>query len=347
MSTMHPAISHNFEKMGFYPTDDRTLSLIKNAIEPNLSPQTIILDPCCGEGLALKNLQKGLCPNAKSYGVELDEARFDQSKHCIDHVLHADALNQVKYSRSSVSMLFLNPPYGQSSISSRLEYAFIKKYIHALMPNGLLLLVIPIQAFDYKLAQYLCSHCDDVSFGLSPEQAFKQVIFIGRKIKMSQGKRVNDDAKRIIHAIERRHLCTPPRSLYQIPEAKKNFELMSLNITAKGVNELINSKHISTLWNSFERDFTRLDNNYRRPLTQLSDWHTAQAIISGMISGLVESEHRRMLIKGTVNKTLSDATVTEDADTEHYQQIERFVPIIIGIDVTQGSDNFGEIYQIN
>ena len=57
-------------KMGYYPTPIPVVDRIKtflNYPEENVN----ILDPCCGEGLALKNLVDGV--NAKTYGIELDE----------------------------------------------------------------------------------------------------------------------------------------------------------------------------------------------------------------------------------------------------------------------------------
>lgn len=347
MSLIHPAISHNFEKMGYYPTDGYTLNTIIGAIEHNDDPNTVIFDPCCGEGIALQKLKRELCHYGKTFGVELDDERFQKSQAIIDHCIHADALNQVKYSRANASVLFLNPPYGQSSISERLEYAFIKKYIHSLMLDGLLVLVIPVQALDYKLAQYLCSHCDDVSYGLSPEQAFKQVIIIGRKIKMSQANNINERAREMVKAIEDNHYYQSPPDLYSIPSINKPFILNSTNLTVGSVSDVINARGVSTLWDSFKRDFTEIENTYRNPLMPLSDWHTAQAIISGMISGLVESENRRMIVKGTVKKKLPEATVTVNGDTSKYQQTEKFVPMIIGIDVTHGSEHFGQLYQIS
>ena len=44
-----------------------------------------ILDPCCGEGIALKNLVDSI--SATTYGIELDEYRDEQARSNLDHVL--------------------------------------------------------------------------------------------------------------------------------------------------------------------------------------------------------------------------------------------------------------------
>ncbi len=63
-------------KLGYYP---RPLSVVKrvrsflNFPESNVN----VLDPCCGEGLGLKNLAEGA--NAITYGIELDGYRTERS----------------------------------------------------------------------------------------------------------------------------------------------------------------------------------------------------------------------------------------------------------------------------
>lgn len=59
-------------KMGYFPTDEEHVRLIKQAINFPKT-QVNILDPCCGEGLALKAFAEN--ENAATYGIELDESR--------------------------------------------------------------------------------------------------------------------------------------------------------------------------------------------------------------------------------------------------------------------------------
>ena len=46
-----------------------------------------VLDPCCGEGLALESLADGA--NATTYGIEPDAYRADQARGILDHVSSA------------------------------------------------------------------------------------------------------------------------------------------------------------------------------------------------------------------------------------------------------------------
>ena len=346
MSLLHPIIAHNFEKMGFYPTDEQTLDIITRSIVPNDALGITLVDPCCGEGTAIAVLKSNCCPYGQTLGAELDQTRFEAAKHTMDHIICADALNEVKFTRAAASVMFLNPPYGQSSVSERQEYAFIKKYIHALAVDGLFILVVPSYVINQKMAQYLCSHCQNLSFGLSPEQKFRQVIIMGTKIKTAQATNISERAKQMVNAITKEALFAIPEVKYHIPATGKNFKLYSLNITANSINTMLGNG-ASTLWEGFKRDFAQTEDAYPNPLMALSEWHTAQAILSGMISGVVQSDQRKMLVKGTVNKKLSEAVTTVGANGNKIQQTEKFVPMIIGIDVTPGSENFGTLYQIN
>ena len=52
MALMFSRLANNFAKNGYYPTDELTLGRILQALD-STAVQTTILDPCCGEGVAL------------------------------------------------------------------------------------------------------------------------------------------------------------------------------------------------------------------------------------------------------------------------------------------------------
>lgn len=72
---MHPHVVHNYLKDGYYPTDEATVRLIADKLVFKAGVQRL-LDPCCGEGLALAQLAaESLChehshlPTLKRDGV--------------------------------------------------------------------------------------------------------------------------------------------------------------------------------------------------------------------------------------------------------------------------------------
>ncbi len=60
------------KKMGFYPTPEETLSMIRRKL--HLTRGATLLDPCCGDGNALLNTTSGHS-EVSTYGVELDTER--------------------------------------------------------------------------------------------------------------------------------------------------------------------------------------------------------------------------------------------------------------------------------
>lgn len=94
-------------KMGYYRTPDDVVDRIKSFFSfPEVSAN--ILDPCCGEGLALQRLCQGT--NSNSYGIELDKHRADEAKGRLEEVLKC-GYEQTRISNGVFSILYLNPPY--------------------------------------------------------------------------------------------------------------------------------------------------------------------------------------------------------------------------------------------
>ena len=342
MSVLHPAVATNYENMGYYPTDDQTLNCITQCIEPSTDDSITLFDPCCGEALAVKYLQQQCCLHARTVGIELELHRFTEAKTRLSHCIQADAMVQVSHSRNCVSYLFLNPPYGQSTIHGRLEYAFINRYIHTLRYGGIMALVIPTYIVNKKIATYLCHHFDQLRFGCSPEKKYRQMIIMGRKIKRTDAKDVAANASLMVDAAESASVFIPEEACYQLLPDTDKFELYSTKMSLESIGEVVKFNFNITLWNGFKRDYVHAKRKNRNPLMPLSDWHTAQTILAGMVSGLVKSDKRKMLIKGTVSKRLSEVKI----EGEKAVQIEKFEPVIIGLDLTKNGQHFGQLFEI-
>ncbi len=67
------------EKMGYYPTPDKTLTLIANRLRPVAKGGSYrFLDPCAGQGEALAQVAdtfSSFGAKAQTYGVELSYSR--------------------------------------------------------------------------------------------------------------------------------------------------------------------------------------------------------------------------------------------------------------------------------
>src|SRR5690625_5720126 len=70
-------------KAGFYPTPPVEMEHIIKRISSNVDDVTL-LDPCAGEGLALKQLRDHLQEqdvNSVTYGIEVEETRARSEEH--------------------------------------------------------------------------------------------------------------------------------------------------------------------------------------------------------------------------------------------------------------------------
>ena len=164
-------------KMGYYPTP---LSVVDN-IRSFLSyprDNVNVLDPCCGEGLAVKNLADNF--NATTYGIELDNYRVSQAKENLDHVL-ACGYEDTVISNSAFSCLFLNPPYDWDTMeefadvgNERKEKTFLKGTVKYVMPDGVLVYIVPQKRVTEDIAKLLAYRFDGFNCYRFPDNEYER-----------------------------------------------------------------------------------------------------------------------------------------------------------------------------
>ena len=176
------------QKMGFYPTPP---SVVDQVVTWLKFPETPFpaLDPCAGEGAALARCVDGTA--AVSFGIELDGGRVLEAKEVLNRVLCADAINTARTSHDSWSLLWANPPYDDSlgtvdQKRSRMELEFLRKYTPRLVPDGVLVFIIPQGYAGGDVAKYLAFYYHSLRawrFEDAEYLRFKQCVIIGRRKK--------------------------------------------------------------------------------------------------------------------------------------------------------------------
>lgn len=365
MALIFQRLARNFIKNGYFPTDEVTIGRILNALD--IGGQRLrILDPCCGEGVALAEVKHHLNESGaavEALGIEYDAERAWHSKQILDRVAHSD-MNDVNLTLRSCGLLFLNPPYGdavtdkaqtgEQAKRDRLEKTFYRRTVNWLQFGGVMVLIVPYYVLDAEFAQMIARHFGRVQVFLAPEQRFKQVVVFGVKRRAD---RIDLETAKRLEAISDKAL--PPElpehwhaDLYEVPEAVDdvNFVFTSVRIDAAQLgDELARHKH-ALLWPQFGTYFHTTIEKHRRPLRDMSKWHLALALAAGQISGVVESgAGRRLLIKGDTFKAKDKAVELvekengEMAETRIYT--DKFVPVIRAIDFTRGP-TFGDIITV-
>lgn len=369
MALMFQRLAHNFIKNGYYPTDSDTTARILSALTASKSGQLRILDPCAGEGVALAECKHHLgIERTQAFGVEYDHERAWHAKGLLDRCIHGD-VQDCNLGLRQYSLLWLNPPYGDlvsdkgstgdtlgGKGRKRLEKLFYNLTIPTLQFEGVLVFIIPRNVLDKEIVSWITSHFRDVSVFKAPEQRFKQIVLFGVKRRTRESALDNSGTRERLLSIVAGE--TEPEMLpeqwqdapYVVPAVlpgEVKFHYVKLD--PQQLQDEI-QRH-RCLWDQFELRFRghSLD-NARRPLRRMTDWHLAQALVAGQVSGLVRSQDgRQLLVKGGTYKVKVKEVMNEtspDGDVSSTTIFtDRFVPTIRAIDFTPGI-NYARVIEI-
>jgi SAM-dependent methyltransferase len=301
-------------KMGYYPTPPVVVEHVKSGLSLPSSPGPFrFLDTCCGEGEALKLLAAGLGPAVETYGVELDETRLKKSSQKLNNVVWGDALTELRVTIKAFSLLWLNPPYDWAD-GGRLETRFLQAHLKYLAPRGWLVFVIPLQALKFvKEPLAKLSNLRVYAFPQPQYFLFKQVVVVGQKQSTLQRDEHlaalgeiaflsdSDAWERLPKTSEilPGSMVVPASPEGRITFSSERLELeKAADLAAK-----------SPLWKDLEVLTAAKALHNIRPLAPLRQGHLAMLLAGGLMNGEVESNGKRMVIKGSVKKKV-------DADTE-------------------------------
>lgn len=133
-------------KAGYFPAPEQAIDLIADHLVP--SARRAILDPCAGEGRALKQLadRLGVPPDSR-FAIELDRARGQQCRKTLgdeSHVLSPASAMGVQVPRRSFPLIYCNAPFDhERGGGSRTEGDFLEAVTRWLMPGGVLVFICP------------------------------------------------------------------------------------------------------------------------------------------------------------------------------------------------------------
>lgn len=301
----------NRARMGYFPTDLSHVKMLKDAIVFPEEPVNLI-DPCCGEGLALQAFAKGV--KARTYGIEIDEVRGEEAQRRIQRVGYGSFFHS-RISLNAFQGLWLNPPYlsvPSEHGSKRLEKAFLADSIRHLQVGGIMIYIIPYYRATPDVCRVLCENFTDLRvhrFIGKEFERFKQVAIIGKKIERREAEKMAKRLSEYMLDADKIPLITDlPKDCYEMPAATKTVELFKGAVF--NVNELADQLKKSP---SIERLFEErtLDNRERRPLLPLNLSQVGLVGASGMMNGLVECDTPHV-IKGRIVKEKKTKIGLED-----------------------------------
>jgi hypothetical protein len=171
---------------GYYPAPPQAIAHAAAFLRPD--QPFAILDPCAGEGAALRQLGELLgCPPSQTYAIELDDSRAERLQANLPEaqVLAPASFFGCRASFNSFSFIWLNPPFDDSYGGYRVEDEFLRTATSWLMSGGVMALVCPEPVVDEysdarrHFAAYY-ENCTIVPFPAG-HRRFREVIVLGHK----------------------------------------------------------------------------------------------------------------------------------------------------------------------
>ena len=289
----------NRVKIGYFPTDLKHVAWMKNAIA--FPAETVnVLDPCCGCGLALSSFCEDR--DAVSFGAEIDGYRAEESQTRLDRVAVGSFFHS-RVSHDAFHCVFLNPPYlsmlNETGGSARMEKSFLAESIPHLMPDGLLIYIIPYYRFTEDICRVLSENFSDITAWRFEGREFdrhKQAVVFGKRKKRDDGGGAAELLNRFLSPDNLPPLSEIPTGRYALPAKAKSVDCFKGAVF--NVRELAAQLGKSNSLNALF-DASRLEQMEKRPPLPLNVSQIGLVGGSGLMNGLVECDTPH-IVKGRV-----------------------------------------------
>lgn len=299
-------------KGGFYPAAPEAVAFALKHLnaEPAMAKGGFaVLDPCAGEGQALKQITDAT--GGTPFAIELEEGRGAKCKALFaDRALSPASLFGCKAGAGAFSLMWVNPPYDDEmgGDRGRVEHKFLMHVTGWLRPGGVMMFVVPERIVaDYSPSKtYLMERFDDCRLLRFPNavRKYNEVVVMGyRREKM----RDTDEARRLTY----QPFPEMEDMVYHVPASKgpRVFEKVQLTTT-----ELGRALGRSPLRRYFA---PKKEVAFDRPPLSLNKGHVAMMLASGQLDGVVAPEGEPMhVVRGVAQKQpyLKESTEEEKAD---------------------------------
>jgi len=328
-------------KMGYYPTPDGVTPIIATYLKRHREGLIRILDPCVGEGTALKLIGDRL--KAETFGIELDIERGGRAKETLTKCLVTDYKN-TRISHGSFSLLWLNPPYDWAQrdsaleTSERYERTFLRDCIPYLSSRGILVYLIPQRRLDGHIARMLSYRFHQISVFRFPEEeyrAFKQLVIFGvLKKKPDKDESAAEYLKKCgeFKAVIP-YLPENPPNIYEVPlsPVRSDFLFRSKDIDPDDLAREILDYGVFPQIREMTTPLRMVEKI--RPIMPLRHGHLAQILACGLMNGVVWDREKTnpLLVKGVTKKEVKHSVHLE-GDLEKHIETDQIKILIHAFD---------------
>ncbi|RJG21367.1 DUF6094 domain-containing protein [Paenibacillus thiaminolyticus] len=306
-------------KAGYFATPMEELSLLCSKLKCEVDQEherIRILDPCCGEGTALRLLHsrfREIDVWTETYGVELEKSRYEAASQTeIDVVIH-DGYENLR-TEPKFSLLWLNPPY-QDGFGERAELTFLRRLTSAkygvLQKDGILMFCIP-QYVLKDTASILSGRFRNFRvyrFTDGNYDVFKQIVVIATLGKGPDSKE-NYKLLKSIGEGTKEILPTFAEIEQDIIIPASTEDLMVFRAGRLHPDELKTDLKNSSVFHEVEKRFMHQcqDIEMKRPMLPLKPTHMGVAIAAGAVGGNLGSH----IVSGLTKQRNENSNVYDD-----------------------------------
>jgi len=173
---------------GFYSAHQKAIEHAVSFLRPPVQQPFAILDPCAGQGAAIRQLGELLgCSSEMTFAIELDDSRVGDVHANLPgaQVLAPASFFGCRASWNSFSFIWLNPPFDDSYGGSRVEEQFLRTATGWLLPGGVMALVCPEDVIGAHSGarRHFSSYYEYCMVVPFPEEyrPFREVVVFGHK----------------------------------------------------------------------------------------------------------------------------------------------------------------------
>ena len=312
-------------KMGYYPLPESEGAKLRDLL--TFSAPTSVIDPCVGQGTALDLITNGA--DVRRYGIELDADRAQTASSKGIAVIQGNAFDAIAKTES-FSMLYLNPPYDSeigSVGNSRMERLFLEHTFRWLVPDGVLVMVIPFERL-HECAGVLSSHFAELNvFRMTDDEAvrFRQIAVLGV--------RRNVRGVAVEHTRRQLQLISPYGSFQGLPELEPSAcqpypvpPTGEATLSYRGLpyDLLEDLLPQSGAWKQTEPFLMpHEDVATGRPITPLHGGHVGLLCTAGLLNGVFGQGEERHIARWRSVKHVT-TFVEDDGDTQIVHRRERW-----------------------
>ncbi len=290
-------------KMGYYPTPDSVVQLIRPRLVLPQEPFAA-LDPCCGTGAALKDLVNG--SGAVTYGIELDIERAREATGTLDSVAKG-AFELAKVPRNAFGLVLLNPPYDWetgSEETSRKEYKFLRDAAPALISGGILVYIIPQIRFGRSIARYLDYAFDRIGMARFPDKEysrFGQMVVVARKKLVKSTSEAAFTKLLSLATSANLPVLSDIQDTWEVPATQPRLAVEGVACFPEEAERVAQT---STVLDALKQSVVPRDQAEIRgqPPTPLHKGHISLLLAAGHLDGYVGEGPDTHLVRGTVTK---------------------------------------------